>query len=185
MADNDNKEFIVSQEIEIADDEFAEDFLEHFGVKGMRWGHRKAADDASGSSRRDRAIARRQTINNTRAAVDKIKSKPVSRDRVDILKARNQLDKANMDHRRVVDQYKIDRQTMPRLEAKQAVKISAAKLNRIRKQADTLTPKEQEYYNSYRIGEQFSNIVFGVPKSSNKNDYALRTEAIKKSKETL
>jgi hypothetical protein len=31
----------------VIDDKAVEDFLEHFGVKGMRWGHRKRRDEVA------------------------------------------------------------------------------------------------------------------------------------------
>lgn len=45
------EEMLYSQEVAMSAEDAGADFLAHFGVKGMKWGHRKNADGSSGTKR--------------------------------------------------------------------------------------------------------------------------------------
>lgn len=131
-----------------------DEFLEHQGVKGMRWGVRKA-------QRLENTVAR----NKTRAAVRTINGKSISDKAPDIMTARKQMPKAELKYAKAKDQYKVDKQTMNKIDAKRPKTIAAAELNRISKQANKLTEKEQLLFDTMQFGRELSSVVFKTERS--------------------
>lgn len=134
-------------------EEKTEAFLAHFGVKGMKWGQIKA--------RRVENVAAR---NKTRAAVRQIQAKPIGKDEASIKKARAQESAAYVKYRNAKDQYKLDKLTQNRIDAKRPMKIAAAELTRIQNQADVLTPKEQSMYDAMQFGRNVADILMREPR---------------------
>jgi len=68
-------EFLLKDNLDwgLSMSENVDHFLEHFGVKGMKWGSRKSADGSSGSSRRKLSRSTSPDAENAQSALTKIK----------------------------------------------------------------------------------------------------------------
>lgn len=125
----------------------ADDFLAHFGVKGMKWGVRK-------ERRQENRVARAKT----RTEVRKINSIKTTQNEADIKKAREALSEAQRRKGDAKDQYKVDKHTMNKIDAKRPYKIAAADLRRIQDQADQLTPKERDTFEMMQLGRSVGDL---------------------------
>lgn len=96
-----------------------DNYLEHYGVKGMRWGKRSSSSSSSdsnpGKSRKELRALDRQ---NRKAAKQK------ARDDYDneILKARNSVDKDAQRYNEAKKQYKSDKTTMGKVAAREILR---------------------------------------------------------------
>lgn len=130
--------------------ETADEFLEHFGVKGMKWGVHK-----------ERRIENQEARNKTKAALREVKSKPVTNREEDIKAARAKLPDAQKKAANARDQAKLDRKRgVNRIDAKRPALVAAADLNRLKNQADILTPKEQSVFDSMQLGRALGDAFF-------------------------
>lgn len=130
--------------------ETADEFLAHFGVKGMKWGVRK-----------ERRIENQEARNKTKAALREVKSKPVTNREEDIKAARSKLPEAQLKAANARDQAKLDRKRgVNRIDAKRPALVAAADLNRLKSQADILTPKEQSVFDSMQLGRALGDAFF-------------------------
>jgi len=131
------------------------DFLEHFGVKGMKWGVIRSKEQRQEN---------RQARATTRKEVRKINSIPTTRNDADIVKARKQLADAERRKADARDQYKVDKHTMNKIDAKRPLKVAAADLRRIQDQADQLTKDEQFAFDMMQSGRAVVDI-FSKPEN--------------------
>src|SRR5699024_10725457 len=103
-----------------------DDFLEHFGVKGMKWGVIRSKEQ-----RQENRAARAET----KIAVRKVQSKGIDKSDEGIKKARKELSEAERRAADARDRYKVDKHTMNKIDAKRPMKVAAADLRRIRDNA--------------------------------------------------
>lgn len=101
-------------------DTSVEEFLEHFGVPGMKWGRRK--DDSGGGSGGKVGPSRaEERVNKAKARVERVAAKQKASDDRDatILKARQDVAKTSSELRVAKVQYKVDKQTLGKTKAKE------------------------------------------------------------------
>lgn len=111
-----------------------EDFLEHFGVKGMKWGVIRS---------REQRQANRAARAETKIAVRGVHAKGIDTTDAGIVKARRELADAERRAADARDRYKVDKHTMNKIDAKRPMKVASADLQRIRDNASHLTKDEQ------------------------------------------
>lgn len=127
--------------------------LAHYGVKGMKWG-----------VIRSRRLENRTARKKTNAALRDIKNRPIARDDESILRARKQLPQAQQRLADAKSSYKVDKQSMNKIDAKRPSKIAAAELYRIATTANTLTKSEQQTFNTMKLGNDVIDAIFGDKK---------------------
>jgi hypothetical protein len=94
----------------------ADDFLAHFGVKGMKWGKHTSSGSVGPSRAQER-------VNKAQAKVEKVVAKQkaeAARDKT-ILDARKNLDKTGAQLKVAKAQYKVDKHTLGKTKAKEAL----------------------------------------------------------------
>lgn len=96
--------------------EVVDNYLEHYGVKGMRWGKRSSSSSDSGSSDAPKSRKELRALDRAHRKAEKAKARKEWDD--DIETARDELDGKAKKLNEASKQYKIDKQTMGRAAAK-------------------------------------------------------------------
>ncbi|UGL63240.1 hypothetical protein SEA_TOKKI_11 [Arthrobacter phage Tokki] len=91
-----------------------DDYLEHYGVKGMRWGKRQSSSDSSGSSGPSRKELRALDKQNRKAARAEARKKWDD----DIETARNRVDDDARKYNEAREKYKTDKKTIGKVAAR-------------------------------------------------------------------
>lgn len=127
----------------MATDVDVDDFLEHFGVKGMRWGHRKAP---SSSSDGPAAPTRKELrgMNKVARAGQRADAKQKAVDNDNAIKEARARRKDNYNELKTAKkQYKNDKKQIGRVAAKQVLRQNQEKPLKDLEKASELTRKEQ------------------------------------------
>jgi hypothetical protein len=118
-----------------------EDFLEHYGIPGMKWGKRKGPSD--GPSRKEL-----RTMDKTNRAADRSKFKATQAKEVDKARERFQSGQARKDYLDAKATYKIDKARVGKYEANKA--FQKVKDRNI---------KDAEKANEVRDGKELAKVV--------------------------
>jgi hypothetical protein len=143
-----------------------DDFLAHFGVRGMRWGVRKdrgnrdeifrqraAEKKANGMPTRSALRAKNKIARGENRAAAKIaRDKAVAAADAKINAARDQLNIDAANYNTARKQYKTDKQEMGRVAAKRALNDARDQFNKTWDTASELTYKEQQIATAVDIG---------------------------------
>ncbi len=122
-------------EIERASDEEVDAFLEHFGVRGMKWGHRKNPHRAEMRKLNKESRARDKVEN--RALRDKHQR------RVELARQRVSSGKLKTDLKKAKAQYKVDKNVIGRREARKALnKVKNKNFMEVQKSREAKNGKE-------------------------------------------
>lgn len=99
-------------------------YLEHYGVKGMRWGKRSTRDDSSSSAKPGSSggKSRREVRAQVKAERKAVREDHKKQWDKDVLDARNRLGKEGEQLSEARKQYKVDKKVMGRKEAKKVFK---------------------------------------------------------------
>lgn len=130
------------------------DFLEHYGVKGMKWGVIRSKEQRQ---------ANRAARAETRIAVRKVEAKGIDKTDAGIAKARKELADAERRAADARDRYKVDKHTMNKIDAKRPMKVAVADLRRIRENASHLTEDEQFALDMMDAGRALKDAFFVAP----------------------
>lgn len=113
-----------------------EEFLEHFGVKGMKWGVRNELNKAAKEEERltgktftkNTKIFRNQVDSGSKFKSDPLNKIRTQRDKT-ILKARDRVESktTKMEYKKAKAQYKINKRTLGKVRAKQILSTAKAK----------------------------------------------------------
>lgn len=181
----------MSDIVEVPDDELA-----HFGVKGMRWGHRKAPDDSgssgSSSGKSDSGTSKptfkeKRAMNKAARREDNLKlvkqkQKAQTADDQKILDARARMNRVQQEYKDAKSQYKIDKQEVGRVAAKRALKEAGQKKAETLAKADQLTKAERKVYNTLLAGEALAALITRdtseIDSSNPMNEFRRRVQAM-------
>lgn len=134
------------------DDEEVYDFLEHFGVKGMRWGQRKAARQRN-----------RELNKATRAKMNEQRNKEIDRAR-----ARFDSGKARRDYLKAKEEFKKNKTELGSLEARRILnKTKEKNMRDFEKAQQTKSGKETTVAVLATVGVLAASMLFGA--ATNKN----------------
>lgn len=124
------------KEMDRASDEEVDDFLEHFGVKGMHWGVRKGPDNGVNTRQLNRESRARD-----KAARQVLRAKHERR--VELARKRVQSGKLKDDLKKAKAQYKKDKHIIGRREAKKALnKVRNKNFMEVQKSREAKNGKE-------------------------------------------
>lgn len=132
-----------------------DDFLEHFGVKGMRWGRRTSDSDSGGkapSRRQQNKALNKQTARDEAAEANRIASK--QKDPIDAARIRTYTGANRQRVKDAKEQYRAD---------KVAIGTRAAKttLRNVKNEVASDYKKSQEYKNGWEAAEHILNNALG------------------------
>ncbi|QGZ17215.1 hypothetical protein SEA_GIANTSBANE_11 [Arthrobacter phage Giantsbane] len=137
-----------------------DNYLEHFGVKGMKWGKHKSSSNSSGSSsgpsRKELRTLDRENRKATRAAARKQWDD-------DIETARNRVDGDARRYNEAKQQYKTDKKTIGKVAAREILKKHEDQFIDSWNTATLTTTKEANAQMFATVGAMaLSAVVFGV-----------------------
>lgn len=127
-----------------------DDFLEHFGVKGMKWGVHRSID-AGGVARPSRGELR--TMNKAARAKNKVDARTARSNRdAEILKARAKIPDIHQQNKAAKQKFKQEKHTIGRVAAKRALDDARNQHIDVLTKAGELTHKEQQMQMWLSIG---------------------------------
>ena len=137
----------------LAGDEFSEDFLAHYGVKGMRWGvTRGESAGPSRSALRDMDKVARKENKLERLAESKARD-------AEIRSARSGLKEATLNYKAAKQTYKIEKRQIGKVAARRAITEAGKERAVIRKKAQEMTAQEKKVYSLVMVGPAIASPV--------------------------
>lgn len=171
--------------IEVSPDMDPSEALAHYGVKGMRWGHRKPEDSGSGSSKPSRS--ERRAMDKAAKREDNLKltkfhQKAQTKNDQAILDARARVNRVQQEYKDAKSVYKVQKQEIGKVAAKRALKEAGHRRAETIAKASELTKEESRIYNIMLFGEAVGALFTGNPSSigtDSISDYQRKLDAIR------
>ena len=150
-----------------------EEFLAHFGVKGMHWGKHKSSGSSgsSSSSGGQKSRSELRSLNKAAKAEQHTQRKADFQKEADkhdreVMTARKNVDKHAADYSAAKKQYKVDKKVVGRVAAKQVLKQHEEKFLSTFNKATLNTTKEQHAQQMQELGAQLATAAFAVGASA-------------------